>query len=85
MTARANSGYTFVNWTENGSAVSSSPSYTLTLNANQTLVANFAIKGNAKLAITSPKAGQSVSNVSSFWSPGRLQTRCPWKDVVFIN
>ena len=41
VTAKANSGYTFVRWTENGSVVSSSTSYTLTLTGNLTLVAVF--------------------------------------------
>jgi hypothetical protein len=39
--ATPNSGFTFVNWTESGSAVSTSSSYTFTLNGNRTLVANF--------------------------------------------
>ena len=41
VTATANSGYTFTNWTVNGSVVSSSSSYTFTVTGNQTLVANF--------------------------------------------
>ena len=41
VTATANSGYTFANWTENGSLVSSSASYAFTLNSNRSLVANF--------------------------------------------
>lgn len=41
VTATANSGYGFINWTENGNAVSSAASYTFTLSANRTLVANF--------------------------------------------
>jgi hypothetical protein len=41
VTATANSGYTFTNWTVNGSVVSSSPNYSFTLAANLTLVANF--------------------------------------------
>ena len=43
VTAAANTGYSFVSWTENGAVVSTSPSYTLVLNANKSLVANFAI------------------------------------------
>jgi hypothetical protein len=42
VTATASSGYTFATWTENGIVVSSSANYTLTLNANRALVANFA-------------------------------------------
>jgi Divergent InlB B-repeat domain len=41
VTATAKSGYSFVNWTASGSVVSTSASYTLTLNSNVTLVANF--------------------------------------------
>lgn len=41
--ATANTGYTFVNWTEGGLIVSTSSSYTFTLLANKTLVANFLI------------------------------------------
>ena len=40
-TATPNTGYTFVNWTDNGVVVSSSASYTFIINANKTLVANF--------------------------------------------
>lgn len=43
VTATANTGYTFTNWTENGTIVSTSAAYTFPLTANRTLVANFAI------------------------------------------
>jgi uncharacterized repeat protein (TIGR02543 family) len=43
VTATPNTGYNFVNWTDAGTIVSTSSSYTFTLNANKTLVANFAI------------------------------------------
>jgi len=41
VTAMPNAGYGFLNWTENGAVVSSSPSYTFTNAVNQSLVANF--------------------------------------------
>jgi hypothetical protein len=41
VTATANNGYTFAHWTENGVVVSAAASYTFTLAANRTLVANF--------------------------------------------
>jgi hypothetical protein len=41
VTASANSGCTFVNWTENGTVVSTSPSYSFIVSGNRTLVANF--------------------------------------------
>lgn len=40
--ATANTGYTFVNWTENGTEVSTSANYTFTVTGDRTLVANFA-------------------------------------------
>jgi Divergent InlB B-repeat domain len=42
VTAAANSGHSFVHWTENGKVVSTSPGYTFTMpSANVTLVADF--------------------------------------------
>ena len=68
VTATANSGFTFANWTENGSAVSSSASFTFTLNANRVLVANFtANPGNNTVAVSaSPSAGGTVSGAGAF-------------------
>ena len=37
----ANSNYTFANWTEGGTVVSTQANYTFTVNSNRTLVANF--------------------------------------------
>ena len=41
VTATANIGYGFVNWTENGEAVSTEKSYTFNVTADRHLVANF--------------------------------------------
>jgi hypothetical protein len=41
VTASANEGYIFRNWTENGNLVSSQANYTCTVNGNRNLVANF--------------------------------------------
>ncbi|MEI8086405.1 MAG: MBG domain-containing protein, partial [Paludibacter sp.] len=41
LTATANSGYSFVDWTEGGSHVSSNATYSFTASAGRTLVANF--------------------------------------------
>ena len=42
MTATPNSGFDFVHWTENGKVVSTMESYTFVLNANVSLIADFA-------------------------------------------
>ncbi|MFO8145750.1 MAG: ice-binding family protein [Gillisia sp.] len=44
VTATPNTGYAFVNWTENGEEVSTNSSYTFELSANTTLVANFEVR-----------------------------------------
>ena len=44
VTATANECYKFINWTEGGTEVSTSASYSFTANGNRTLVANFEIK-----------------------------------------
>jgi len=41
VTATANSGYSFVNWTENGVVVSTDASYTFTVTGTRNLIANF--------------------------------------------
>lgn len=42
VNATANAGFRFVNWTDNGAVVSNTPGFTLTLDVNHSLVANFA-------------------------------------------
>ena len=42
VTAMAEPGFTFLNWSDNGIVVSSNSSYTLAMNVNHSLVANFA-------------------------------------------
>ncbi|MCQ2308280.1 MAG: leucine-rich repeat protein [Bacteroidales bacterium] len=44
LTATPNTGYTFINWTENGVEVSTDAEYSFTVEANRNLVANFAIQ-----------------------------------------
>lgn len=61
--ATAHTGYTFVNWTENGIAVSSSRNYQFTIISNRTLVANFRAVPQAQFSVTltsSPPAGGST-------------------------
>jgi len=66
VTASANSGYAFTNWTENGGVVSSSASYTFTLNSNRTLVANFAAVNYTISVSASPSAGGTVTGGGTF-------------------
>src|SRR5262249_24446947 len=66
VTATAKSGFSFTNWTENGTVVSSSANYTFTLNGNRTLVANF-IGTSASITVSaSPISGGTVSGGGTF-------------------
>jgi hypothetical protein len=68
VTATANSGYTFANWTENGSVLSASPSYNFTLTTNCTLVANFTVNPNYYTVATqmNPVGAGSVTGGGTF-------------------
>ena len=44
LTATANTGYTFINWTENGEVVSTEAEYSFTVTGDRTLVANFMLE-----------------------------------------
>jgi len=66
VSATANAGYAFVNWTESGAQVSASASYTFTAALSRTLVANFTASGggggNRTISTSSlPAAGGSTS------------------------
>jgi len=61
VTATANTGYTFTNWTENGSVVSTNASFTFALNYDRNLVANFTVPTFTVTATADPTVGGSVS------------------------
>jgi protein involved in ribonucleotide reduction len=64
--ATPNSCYTFVNWTENGTVVSSSSCYTFTASGNRNLVANFAKITYAISTSSSPSGGGSTSGGGTY-------------------
>jgi hypothetical protein len=69
LTATANAGYHFVNWTEGGVQVSTTASYNFPANADRTLAANFAPDGGTlwTLALNpSPLAGGTVAGGGSY-------------------
>ena len=68
VTATANNGYTFTNWTENGMVVSSQASYTFTVNNNRNLVANFQMQPqNYTITVSaSPRDGGTVTGGGSY-------------------
>lgn len=72
VTATANTGYSFANWTENGSMVSSAASYTFTLNGNRTLVANFSIVSSSNAVYDSTLKAPKCSLPGSVCDSGTL-------------
>ena len=68
VTATANSGYTFTNWTENGTVVSTQANYTFTVNGNRTLVANFQAQPQSYTITVSanPTNGGTVTGGGSY-------------------
>lgn len=64
-----NPGYTFVNWTENGTVVSTSSSFQFTIAGNRTFVANFTIIPALQFAVilsSSPAAGGTNTGSGSY-------------------
>lgn len=72
VTATANSGYKFLNWTEEDVVVSTNVSYTFIVNTNLTLVANFRAKNQVPIGAINGLF--KVSATKQVWfSQGNLQ------------
>lgn len=54
LEATANPGYVFLNWTENGTPVSTEATYNFTCSTGRVLEANFIAQPSASLALTAP-------------------------------
>ncbi|HEV7425400.1 MAG TPA: FG-GAP-like repeat-containing protein [Thermoanaerobaculia bacterium] len=75
VTASANSGYTFTNWTENGGVVSSSSTYTFTLNSNRTLIANFTVNPvNYTINVSASPLGSGTVSGGGTFAAGTSRT-----------
>ena len=68
VSASANNGFTFTNWTENGNVVSTQANYTFTVNANRTLVAHFTAQTQQYTITVSanPNNGGSVTGGGTY-------------------
>jgi uncharacterized repeat protein (TIGR02543 family) len=81
--------YTFTSWTDNGTVVSTSPSFTFTMAGNRVLVANFAKVALGKYAVvltSSPSTGGTTLGSGSYGagSPVTIVAR-PNVGYSFIN
>ena len=73
LTATANTGYAFVNWTKNGAQVSTNPTYTFTVTGAGNYVANFETVSSHNVTVVQTEGGSIGANVSSAY-PGEIIT-----------
>ena len=66
LTAEANPGYTFTNWTENGNVVSTQAHYSFNVNGNRTLVANFTQLQHTITVSANPNNGGTVTGDGTY-------------------
>ncbi len=67
LTATANTGYTFINWTKNGTVVSTNPTYSFTVTESGNYVANFELNSYTITASANPSNGGSVSGGGNYY------------------
>ncbi|MBK8036067.1 MAG: putative Ig domain-containing protein [Verrucomicrobiaceae bacterium] len=82
-----NSGYQFVNWTENGTVVSTANPYVFNVTGDRELVANFSVIGGVTIsASAAPAAGGSVTGGGSVANGTNVTlTATPNAGYGFIN
>ena len=83
-TAIANSGYQFVNWTENGTSVSSLAQYSFHISGPRTLVANFVMKSAVpSLSLNRSATGLTITFTGTLQSADSLTGT--WTDVLNVT
>ncbi len=66
LTATPQTGYNFINWTENGTQVSTNTNYSFTVTKKRTLIANFEIQTFDISATVSPANSGTISGIGNF-------------------
>jgi uncharacterized repeat protein (TIGR02543 family) len=86
VTATPNSGYTFTNWTENGTVVSTNASYTFTISGNRTLEANFtAIRYTLTTSSNPANGGWTTGGGTYIFGQSVTITAAPNNGYNFVN
>ena len=86
LTATANTGYTFLNWTKNGSVVSTNPSYTFTVTEAGSYVANFQLNTYSITVTADPTEGGTVSGTGTYNHGATVTlTATPSTYYYFVN
>ena len=85
LTATANTGYCFYNWTENGTVVSSNATYSFPVSGNMNIVANFG-EPIMVTATANPSEGGSVSGGGGYgYNHTCTLTATPNEGYVFVK
>ena len=84
--AIANTGYNFVNWTENGTPVSTNADYTFVVQSNRNLVAVFDLGTFAITATCDPETGGSITGTGSYnYGETCTLSITPNENYTFVN
>lgn len=86
LTATANAGYTFINWTENGNQVSSQADYTFTVEGDRNLVANFSSQSYIITATADPINGGTITGSGGYdYGDACILTATANAGYTFVN
>ena len=86
VVATANEGYNFINWTENGNAVSTDASYSFTVTGDRTLVANFEAQTfDVKVSIEPMEAATATGEGNYAYGTEVTLTLLRNEDYRFVN
>ena len=86
LTATANTGYSFVNWTENGEVVATDAEYAFTVEGNRTLQANFSPNSYEISALVTPEAAGTVTGTGTYeYGTTCTLTAIPNEGYVFLK
>jgi hypothetical protein len=89
ITATPNAGYSFVNWTEGSTQVSTSASYTFNITSNRNLVANFTqqVQNYTLTTLAAPTEGGTTNISSETYASGTsvTVTATPTAGYSFVN
>ena len=85
VTATPSVGYTFANWTLNGTPVSTTPGYQFTMDGNKALVANFSFQFAVVLS-SNPAEGGNTSGAGLYTAGANVAvTATPNTGYTFVN
>ena len=86
LTATANAGYTFQNWTLNGNVVSTNATYSFEVNAAGNYIANFTRNSYTIMASANPEEGGTVTGAGSYYEGTPVElTATANEGYAFVN